>query len=82
MQLNIYDLNIGNEYKIGNIQRLFTTESYSSVQLLITKIIKCSKNWKLKQGVCTDTVLIYISLLIISCIIEYVTNKRTLNLEP
>ncbi len=26
-------------------------------------------------------VLIYISLLIISCIIEYVTNKRTLNLE-
>ncbi len=26
--------------------------------------------------------LIYISLLIISCIIEYVTNKRTLNLEP
>ncbi len=27
-------------------------------------------------------VLIYISLLIISCIIEYVTNKRTLNLEP
>ncbi len=25
--------------------------------------------------------LIYISLLIISCIIEYVTNKRTLNLE-
>ncbi len=27
-------------------------------------------------------VLIYISLLIISCIIEYVTNKRPLNLEP
>ncbi len=27
-------------------------------------------------------VLIYISLLIISCIIEYVTNKRTLKLEP
>ncbi len=27
-------------------------------------------------------VLTYISLLIISCIIEYVTNKRTLNLEP
>ncbi len=27
-------------------------------------------------------VLIYISLLIISCIIEYVTNKITLNLEP
>ncbi len=27
-------------------------------------------------------VLIYISLLIISCIIEYVTNKRTLNPEP
>ncbi len=27
-------------------------------------------------------VLIYISLLIISCIIEYVTNTRTLNLEP
>ncbi len=27
-------------------------------------------------------VLIYISLLIISCIIEYVTNKRTLNIEP
>ncbi len=27
-------------------------------------------------------VLIYISLLIISCIIEYVTNKKTLNLEP
>ncbi len=26
--------------------------------------------------------LLYISLLIISCIIEYVTNKRTLNLEP
>ncbi len=26
-------------------------------------------------------VLIYISLLIISCIIEYVTNKRTLNLD-
>ncbi len=26
-------------------------------------------------------VLIYISLLIISCIIEYVTNKRTLNLK-
>ncbi len=26
--------------------------------------------------------LTYISLLIISCIIEYVTNKRTLNLEP
>ncbi len=25
---------------------------------------------------------IYISLLIMSCIIEYVTNKRTLNLEP
>ncbi len=27
-------------------------------------------------------VLIYISLLIIFCIIEYVTNKKTLNLEP
>ncbi len=27
-------------------------------------------------------VLIYISLLIIFCIIEYVTNKRPLNLEP
>ncbi len=27
-------------------------------------------------------VLIYISLLIIYCIIEYVTNKRTWNLEP
>ncbi len=26
-------------------------------------------------------ILIYISLLIISCIIEYVTNKRTLNLD-
>ncbi len=28
-----------------------------------------------------NAVLIYISLLIISCIIEYVTNKITLNLE-
>ncbi len=30
----------------------------------------------------SEPVLIYISLLIISCIIEYVTNKRTLNLNP
>ncbi len=29
----------------------------------------------------SGAVLIYISLLIISCIIEYVTNKRTLNLR-
>ncbi len=33
-------------------------------------------------GPLSRPVLIYISLLIISCIIEDVTNKRTLNVEP
>ncbi len=46
---------LGNLYKIGNIQRQFTTENYSSVQLITTKTIICSKNWKL-NSVRTDTV--------------------------
>ncbi len=36
----------------------------------------------MQQWITFNSVLIYISLLIIFCIIEYVTNKRTLNLEP
>ncbi len=39
--------------------------------------------YPLEENTLLDTLLdIYISLLIIPCIIYYVTNKETLNLEP
>ncbi len=52
---------------------------YSYLYLYIYSLVLC---FIFLHCPLSGPVLIYMSLLIISCIIEYVTNKRTLNPEP
>ncbi len=65
---------------------LFTCITYSFFLIFILflpilYIVSCVMFLFFMHCPLSGPVLIYISLLIISCIIEYVTNKRTLNLD-
>ncbi len=66
--------------EVGPISREFNQEQMKQPVLEKGRKQKLSssKLFKKREAFAKD---IYISLLIISCIIEYVTNKRTLNLE-
>ncbi len=67
-------------YFISTYIYIYVNQDRSAL-LLYSSILLCYVSFFLHCPL-SGPVLIYISLLIISCIIEYVTNKRTLNLEP
>ncbi len=60
------------QYTVLHISLFIFILTYIYVYSLVLCYVFCTVHW-------AD--LIYISLLIIFCIIEYVTNKQTLNLE-
>ncbi len=56
-------------------------EEVSPLSLSVADVTRSFKRVNIRKAVGPDD-LTYISLLIIPCIIYYVTNKETLNLEP